>query len=459
MGDANIGSPDSVLPVTRRGRLFVVAVLVLALALRLAVVAKIRSSYVPLNDAAHFDDIATSMANGHGYGNFPIPPAIGTGAFRSPLYPVALAAVYVVAGDHSWTAGLLQNALLGVLLVALVGLVATQLWSRRVGAIAMAIAAVHPTLILVGSSLQLEPLLVVLSLAALAAALQHRRSPRGLQWPIAAGVLMGLAILTREVGFALVPCIAWLLWPARTPEERARGRAVLAAPIAAVLIAGLVVVPWTIRNAARFSAFVPVSSSSGFGLAGTYNEVSLHNRGEWIRPYDDPHLLSVMAALDQPNEADVDKALRSAATDFAREHPGYIPQLAMWGTIRLFDLDGGAYDRHIAEFVPYPRWLTWLSILATYPLLIAAAFGAFTKRARQVPFAIWLMPLLVYASIALLLPANVRYRASIEPFTVFLASVALLPIIERLGLRLGWFAEAGAGDQEAGEPQTVGLPS
>src|SRR4051794_2486597 len=114
-------NPDSVLPTSTRGRWFVAGVLLLALVLRLGVVARIADTYLPLNDAAHFDNIATSIANGHGYGNFTIPPATGPGAYRSPVYPAVLAAAYIVAGDHSWKAGLLENAVLGVVLVAMVG--------------------------------------------------------------------------------------------------------------------------------------------------------------------------------------------------------------------------------------------------------------------------------------------------------------------------------------------------
>jgi hypothetical protein len=58
----------------------VVGLLGLALLLRIIVVVAIHDTYVPLNDALHFDEIATSVANGDGYGDHPIPPATGPGA-------------------------------------------------------------------------------------------------------------------------------------------------------------------------------------------------------------------------------------------------------------------------------------------------------------------------------------------------------------------------------------------
>lgn len=440
LGGADGLVTDPVLPRSRRGWWFLGAILLLALAVRVGLVVRIHDTYVPLTDAAHMDDIATSIANGGGYGNFPLPPATGPGAFRSPSYPAVLALAYVVAGDHSWTAGLVQNALIGTVLVGMIGLVAALLWSRRVAAIAMALAAVHPTLLLVGSSLQLEPMLVTLSLGSLAAALQHRRAPRGLLWPVAAGLLLGWAILTRELAFGLVPPIALLLWPGRDRTRPGRSLAAARAPVAAVLIAAAVVLPWTIRNAVAFHSFVPVSSSSGFGLAGTFSASADQQRARWLPPYEDPEMGAVILSLEDPDEVDIDKALRDASIDYVIDHPTYMAEVAFFGTIRLFDLDGGAYDRFTAQFLPYPSWLTWLSVLVTYPLLVAAAIGAFTRRARRIPRAVWAIPILITLEIVLLLPATVRYRASIEPFLLFLASLAILPLVERVGRARGWMA-------------------
>src|SRR5581483_4379542 len=185
------------LPATRRGWWFVVAILLLAGVARVGVIAA-EGSYQPAFDGAHFD----AIARGNGYGNSLLPMTQGPSAYRAPLYPTVLAGAYVVTGD-SVTAGRVENALIGVVIVALIGIVASQLWSRRVGSVALAIAAVHPTLLLYGSGLQLEPLLAALILAATAAAIQHRRAPRGLWWPAAAGVLVGFTALTRETGFLL----------------------------------------------------------------------------------------------------------------------------------------------------------------------------------------------------------------------------------------------------------------
>jgi 4-amino-4-deoxy-L-arabinose transferase-like glycosyltransferase len=441
--DTAPGSSDDVtpvLPVSRTGKWIVVAVLFLALFLRVAVTFESRSDYRPETDARHFDLIATSLANGDGYGDAVIPvEAVGPSALRAPLYPVSLAAVYAVFGDHDWTAGRLANAALGTLLVAMIGLVAALLWTRRIAFVAMAIAAVHPTLVLVGSSLNLEPLLVTLSLATLAAALYYRRSPRGLALPIVTGVLLGLSILTRELGFILLLPVAWLLWTARpypkrsTPTEPGRwSRAALTAPVVAVLAAFVVVIPWTIVNYVRLDSFVPVTTSSGYGLAGTYNETARANRAEWIGPDFDPETAAIINNIDDPTEVNIDKRLRTATIDFIKEHPTYPVEVAFWNSVRLFDLDGGDYNRSIAPFVPYPGWLTKLSIVASFGILILAIIGAFFRAARRVPLAVWAIPVLTYVFMVITLPASIRYRASLEPFFVLLAALPVAAVLDRV---------------------------
>src|SRR3954469_19294967 len=90
------------------------AIIVVALAIRVFAAFEV-NSIVPQSDAADFDRHAISIADGDGYAK-PL-EVLGGGdasAFRPPLYPFALAAVYVVSGtdDESdrWLAGRLEQA-------------------------------------------------------------------------------------------------------------------------------------------------------------------------------------------------------------------------------------------------------------------------------------------------------------------------------------------------------------
>ena len=69
----------------------------------------------------------------------------------------------------------------GTGIVALIGLIAFQLWGRRVALVALALGAVYIPLILVGQSVMSEPLFVLCLLGAIAAVLHSRAYP----WVIA----------------------------------------------------------------------------------------------------------------------------------------------------------------------------------------------------------------------------------------------------------------------------------
>lgn len=417
---------NGVLPRTRRGRWFVVAVLVLAAVARLGVIAWDRH-YTPAYDGAHFDAIAKSIAHGDGYGNTLLPMTHGPSAYRAPLYPTVLSAAYVVTGD-SVTAGRIENALIGVGLVALIGVVAAQLWSRRVAAVALVIAALHPTLWLYGSGLQLEPLLALLIVGATAAALQHRRAPRGLWWPAIAGVIVGLGALTRETAFLLLPGLAWLVWTARPRWTR---RAVLA-PVLLVVIACATVAPWTIRNAVRLHAFVPVSTSGGYSIAGTYNDTAMHNPtypAIWMPPEQDPALRQLILDHEPLTEVQLDSLLRTATKDYVRDHPGSLPKAMFWNVVRLFDLQGTGHALYYGQFVPYPPGLTKLAVYSSLVLLVFALVALVSGALRRSLRAVWLFPavaIVLYSVVS----GTLRYRASIEPFTVLLASYGVVRIVD-----------------------------
>ena len=70
-------------------------------------------------------------------------------------------------------------------------------------------------------------------------------------------------------------------------------------------------------------------------------------------------------------------------------------------------------------------------------LLLVAVAGAFTARARRVPPAIWLTPVL-FVVVTIPTLGNNRYRVPIEPFIVLLATLALDAGYER------WRRERGS---------------
>jgi 4-amino-4-deoxy-L-arabinose transferase-like glycosyltransferase len=419
-------------------RVVVVVGLLLALALvvRLGYVAA-TPGFEAINDAHNYDVHARSIAAGHGFARIGSGPS-GQTAFRPPGYPYFLAGVYALTGDDRATAatryraGRVANALVGTAIVALIGIVAMQLFSRRVALVAMALGAIYVPLILVSGTLMSEPLFALLLLAALAAAIHHRRSPHRYRWALIAGVLAGLAILTRaNAAILLVPLVV-AVWNAKPRWSR---RA-LAPPAALVAIALATVSPWTIRNAVVFHTFVPVTTQFGTALAGTYNDAARtgsENPASWRSLRRVPDYQYLIRRWRQIPEPTLDRELRAAAVRYAEHHPAYVAEVVFWDTVRMLDLAGLRWSRHTAATISIgPRWAD-AGVITFWLFAALAIAGALTARARRMPLYVAAVPALLYLGVVFFVFETPRYRTGIDPFIVMLASIALVAAWEAAG--------------------------
>jgi 4-amino-4-deoxy-L-arabinose transferase-like glycosyltransferase len=410
--------------------------LALALVVRLGYVAA-TPGYQAINDAHNYDVHARSIAEGHGFARIGSGPT-GQTAFRPPGYPYFLAGVYALTGDERATAetryraGRVANALVGTAIVALIGVLAMQLFGRRVALAAMALGAVYLPLILVSGTLMSEPLFTALLLAALAAAIHHRRSPHRYRWALLAGLLGGLAILTRANAAILLVPLAVAVWNAK---PRWSWRA-LAPPAALVAIALATVSPWTIRNAVVFHSFVPVTTQLGTALAGTYNDAARtdsENPASWRSLRHVPDYQYVIRRWRQIPEPTLDRELRAAAVSYAAHHPAYVAKVALWDTLRMLDLAGLSWSRHTASTISIgPRWAD-AGVITFWLFAALAIAGALTARARRMPLYVAAVPVLLYLGVVFFVFETPRYRTGIDPFIVMLGSIALVAAWEAAG--------------------------
>lgn len=408
-----------------------VAILAVALIARLLVIVA-TPGFKPFTDSADYDRIAVHLAQ---HGTFPdsiAAPAGGPEAFRPPLFPIALGAVYKIVGVSSaqtrWTAGRVFEAVLGVVVVALIFLIARAIWTPAVALVSAAMAAIYPPLVLIGSSLMTESLYVPLVLGAVLAALRARESSRAWRWTVASGVLIGLAMLTRSNGVALLPAIALLVWTAR-PRRSWRS---VRGPLAVIGVAALMLVPWTIRNANAFGEFVPFSTEGGSALAGTFSPEAAARTdfpAMWVVPV--PEIARLPHGGRDLNEAQLSDRLTSDATHYIEAHPGYVLKAVFWNSLRLLNLSGAAPELWIDQYGPYPPWLAHLSVFAFWPLGLLAIAGAFTRLARRAPRALWACPALVFLSSVFFIGA-IRYRAPADPFLIMLAALGLFSGVARV---------------------------
>lgn len=428
---------------------FVVLVL-LALAARLGTIAA-TPGYVPIHDDADYDRHACWIVN-HGFPAARVPPVVGprscapvrprghsVTAYRPPLWPVVLGATYALPrpfGMSRWTAGRIVQAVIGTGIATLTGLIAAALWGALTGLVAVALTAVFVPLVLDGSSLISEPLFVLLVLGSVLAVLHARSAPSPVRWAAVAGALVGLAALARANGPVLaLPLIAgvWCVRPWRSWRA-------LRAPAALALAAVVAIAPWTVRNAIVLGDFVPVSTSGGSTLYGTYNEssrTSVRCPACWLRPKSVAGGLRFVAGGRGLVESRRDARFRAAVLRFVRRHPAYVPRVLWHNTVRLLELARPGRTRFTAATIDVsPSAAVWGARMLWAVLLLALA-GLAVGTLRRVPWFLIGLFVLLWVSTALIQSETPRFRAALDPFLVMLAAAGAIALGRRAARGLG----------------------
>ena len=391
-------------------RTALVAIVAAGLILRVGVVFA-SPDFKPNFDSADYDRLAAGLVE---TGDMPhaisdVVPGGGPTAFRPPGLTHTLAAVYAVVGvdppERRWKAARLTLALFGTAVVALAALVAFQLAGATAALLAAALTAFDPTLVMVGSSLLTESIFIALMLAAAAAILRFRACGAW-RWALAAGVLGGLTSLTRANGVLVLAAVAAAAFRTR----RAAAIAVLACGV-------VVIAPWTIRNAVELDAFVPVSSETGFTVAGMYNELADERRARWTIAADD--LIDVRREHPRAQEAEWDEALLERAKEYVLDHPVYPLEVAFWNSLRLVSLYEPGHDREVLqEGVGIPSAVAAAGVYGAWAMvpLIIALFVL--GRGWGLPGFLWFVAVAMAASAVLLGGGNARYRAPVQVLMV-----------------------------------------
>ncbi|MDQ1697303.1 MAG: hypothetical protein QOJ03_2656 [Frankiaceae bacterium] len=394
------------------------SIAVVAFDVRAAVILSTKN-FRPINDSADYVRLGVSLAHGHGFGSTHFAPGGGPTALRPPLWPMALSTSFRVLGHNLYRARLFEAGL-GALLAVLVGILGAQLWGERVGAVAGMVVALYPPLVLTSVSVMSEALFLPLEIGVVIAALAARRSGR-VRWLVVAGVGLGLLALTRPIGIVmLLPAVLLV----RTPDLRRTLRH-------AAILAGLgvlVVLPWEIRDYHRMHAFVPVTTQVGYLLSGTYNATSAaddDHPAEWRPPFLDPTLAAETQTHPHANELQLGELLRRDAYRYVGDHPGYVAVVMFRNGQRLLDLAGLNEERTVVhgEYGLGRTAADW-SYATWFVLLALAGVGAFLRRTRAAPAAMWLVPVMLFAA-TLPLQSFSRFRAPAEPFLALLAALAV----------------------------------
>lgn len=397
-----------------------------ALAVRVTYNLTIARHYVPAGDAREYVLLGQRLVAGQCYCLW------GAGhptTYRTPGFPLFLAAVFAVVGN-STLAARLALSVVGAATCVITGLIARELFGARAALVAGLIAATYPQLFINDAWLYSESLATFLFASSCLAVMRVVRRPPGWRW-LGVGVLLGLTALTRPNGVyalgATLACVALTI--ARRRADWRRG-----ALVAALLVLGFVVVvgPWTARNAfVTHGTFVPFSTGEGIVIAGVYTDAAYAGPNmwqAWINPWRNPTwnaadrqlLASFPANCWGPCEVVRDQATAAVGMRWAGAHLVSLPWLVVLRWVQLWIPASGPNDGGVP---------IWRPFAVVYPALVIvlAWVGCFRLRRRWQGDA--LVPLLFAASViagCLIFYGSPRMRAPIEPLLVAFASGALL---------------------------------
>lgn len=449
----------------QRKALLVGAVLALALGLRLAEVE--RTPYRPVNDAASYLTLASEIAH---TGDYSTRHGPGTGAGGSrgptayfpPAYPYFLAAVDLIDGHTGPRDGAVQparisQAVLGTAVVGLTALVALEVFGELVGLIALGVAAIYPVFIELSALLVAENLLTLLMLAAIWAALRASRSERPYRWIALAGVLTGLATLSHVNGILLVIPLGIAAWKLPRPGTTTARRRIGA--VALLLAAALLTLtPWIVRNAIVLHRFVPVADETGYTLVGTYNAASAANRQipyRWRVFYRIPGEPAAISHPTETSEATLSGKLESQALHYVGHHPSAPLAVLYHNTRRLLELEGSYAYRVSASSIDLPEQTARIGVFSFWLLCLSAIAGAFTRVARRAPWWLWVVPVLLWLSVALVNAETPRFREPLDAFLILLASCAIATAVRFVAGRLAAPTRSHRGPPVAARPRQL----
>jgi 4-amino-4-deoxy-L-arabinose transferase-like glycosyltransferase len=104
------------------------------------------------------------------------------------------------------------------------------------------------------------------------AALYARQSSCPWRWTALTGLLAGLGILNRPNTALLLIPFALLIHATGGGRGPKAGRVLLL-----VVLTGVVLIPWLVRDERAFHRFVPLTTQAGLVSAGTYNAEADHD--------------------------------------------------------------------------------------------------------------------------------------------------------------------------------------
>lgn len=410
-------------PVASKFPYFLVYIVLVALAIRLAVMVFLLPEQLePQRDHWHFGyetgRIARSIVEGRGFSS-PLFGDTGPSAWLTPVYPYLVAGVFKVFGVYTKTSAVVLlslNALMSALVCVVVFFIARIGFGDRVAKWSGWAWAFCPYGIYFPVERIWETWLATLLFCLLfLLTLNLEDENRFGRW-FGFGLLWGVEALTSPAILAVLPFLAaWVIY-----RRHQRSRSWFTVNVIAAVAFMLVVSPWFVRNYKVFHRFVPFRDGMGLVLRlgtkgqtdywGPYELGPWHNDAEW----NEFKQLGELGYMDHKKQQ---------ALAFIRANPGWYARATVRRAIFLWT-GYWSLDREYLKEEP----LDPPNIFFCTTLTVLALLGLWRSwnldPGQAMPY---VLVLLSFPVIYYITSPEVYYRRPIDPLFVILAIVAVTP--------------------------------
>lgn len=416
-------------------------IIVAAVALRLAFLV-VAGNTLSLQ-ASGYDVYAVNLLDGHGYTRF---DDFRPDSDLPPLYPFFLAGVYTLFGRSPIPVALIQIGFDVIMLLALAG-IARRVGGNVVALVAVALTSFYPYLLF--QNLSVNDTAIFIMLLALGIWGSYRvTETRSWRWAAFAGLMFGVAALTKTLVALLLPLLALWWWRQLGFPRAFRQGLVLG------VVFVLVLLPWVVRNTQVQGKLTLISTNDGSNLhQGNNSCVADYLLVGW-----DAQWVNCLAPTP-PGMSETEESVwhRDQALEYLRTHPAEIPRLVL---VKLYTLwspellprtvppNANLDDSAVLQY-EQPLFQAARTVHLVYftPLLVLAVVGiVLAARERELTgnYAPLLAVLVVITVAYVVYHPSTRYRSPADPF-LFVFSAQALVVIGRAVIR----SRAGANSSAA----------
>jgi dolichyl-phosphate-mannose-protein mannosyltransferase len=367
-------------------------------------------------------NIAMALATGKGYSS-PMRSDTGATAWLAPVYPLMVAGIFCVFGVftlHAFYAAAALNIIFSAATCVPIYFAGRRIAGIGAASLAAWLWALFPNAIVIPFQWIWDTSLTALLAATILWATLGLAETRRMRDWCAYGFLWGFTLLTNPaLGVALPFLLGWAVSIERREVRGSGASGRIARPAAALGVAILFCVPWTVRNYAQFHRFIPLRSNFPFELWIGNNEVfddRSPNVNARVTRYGEAR------RYGQLGETEFMKEKWRLASEFMRTHKRLEVRLTRW---RFMSFWVGSF-RPVEDFENADS--AWIRVIFALNLLtaIGGAIGIimlWSKRSTYAfPAAVFVVvvPLVYYVT-----HSSLRYRHPIDPILLMLTAVVL----------------------------------